>query len=469
MIKVMLRLNSTFVIFLIFDYLFFHKFIIAISSFVAQAPDAKGTHFIIGFMENYQSTIPVELFVTTMRTTRVSVRITAPKLLSAGLNTAFTVTSGEVKHITVNKLIRCSGNEMAMKGIELKASDEIKVYGINKERYSTDGFLALPVDILGTEYYSMSYKPAYPSHERSQILIVGVEDRTRVSIRLSAALGVHKVYWNRRNYRGGQSFYVNIHKYNTFHFYSSGDLTGTFIKSNKPVAVFSGNKCARILNGACDHIVEMLTPVKTWGKEFITVPIPDRRIGDVFRVMSMEDNTKVTVKGGLYSQFTLSRRGQFKQLQIPSTAFCHFKSDKAVLLTQFVRGQASNDNGDPSMSIVQPVSGYSSTFTFTTPKRPAGLAKYRSYFAFVVKDRQKSGMRIDRKTVSTTFHRIAGTEYVGGYIRVSEGAHTVHHASPIVVFGGYLYGTGNWETYAFPIGMRLASVNAVRSNLLTNK
>lgn len=45
------------------------------------------------------------------------------------------------------------------------------MFGTNSEKYSNDGFMAIPTDSLGTEYYVAAY---YPSNEENQFLIVGM-------------------------------------------------------------------------------------------------------------------------------------------------------------------------------------------------------------------------------------------------------------------------------------------------------
>jgi len=65
------------------------------------------------------------------------------------------------------------------------------------------------------------------------------------------------------------------------------------------VAVLSGNMFAICMPmdepqlGSGDHIVEMIPPVDTWGKEFVTVPLAKRTVGDKFRVIAARDNTQV--------------------------------------------------------------------------------------------------------------------------------------------------------------------------------
>jgi hypothetical protein len=66
---------------------------------------------------------------------------------------------------------------------------------------------------------------------------------------------------------------------------STADLTGTSISATQNVAVFGGNQCANIPAGKtyCDHIVEQLPPLTSWGKEFVTVPLATRLNGDTYQ------------------------------------------------------------------------------------------------------------------------------------------------------------------------------------------
>ena len=58
----------------------------------------------------------------------------------------------------------------------MKASGEISVFSSNKELSSIDAYLSLPVDVLGREYYAMTYITD------AELLVVGTEDNTTVNI-----------------------------------------------------------------------------------------------------------------------------------------------------------------------------------------------------------------------------------------------------------------------------------------------
>lgn len=415
-------------------------------------------------MDNYQETYDLELFITTSRTTSVNVRVRCPNYGS--LDESFTVTSGYVKMLTFSYSYRVSGSLLENKGILITADDEVVAYGVNKQTYSNDAFLALPTDVLGTEYYTVTY---YPPTRKTQIMVVGVHDSTSVTIKFPSGSWARTTdSYNGKTYATGSTLALTLNKYQTFQIQGAGDLTGAYITSDKAISVFSGNQKTNTgTYTSSDHLVEHLTPVNTWGKTFATVPIPLRTIGDYFKVIASEDNTNIQYKcrkSNSYSTYsiTLSKAGDFQQEIVASGKYCHWVADKAVLLTQIVLSQkGSSEPADPSLLIIPPMEQYAADYTFTTPKYSGG--SYDNYFLFIVKDSEKSGLKVDGGSfpASTSYTEIPDTDYVGGYINVADGSHTVRHDSPISVFGGFLYGKAIYESYGFPTGMRLAGVNQV--------
>ena len=113
-----------------------------------------GRHFIVGYMVNFNFNDPlidVELYVSTSTPTDVSVRVTAPAYEAGDLiDERFTVHGGHVHRVVIPAVLIGATTERNNKAIEIKATEEVVAYGFNKQPYSNDGFLALPVDNLGT-------------------------------------------------------------------------------------------------------------------------------------------------------------------------------------------------------------------------------------------------------------------------------------------------------------------------------
>jgi len=66
------------------------------------------------------------------------------------------------------------------------------------------------------------------------------------------------------------------------------DLTGTFINSSQPIAVYGGHSCAHVPSRKdqfvvpyCDHIVEQIPPVAELGRIHVVPPIVHRYIDRV--------------------------------------------------------------------------------------------------------------------------------------------------------------------------------------------
>ena len=57
---------------------------------------------------------------------------------------------GQVHFIQIPWRLLAAMTELSTKAVEIRATEQVVVYGFNKQQYSNDGFLALPVDSLGT-------------------------------------------------------------------------------------------------------------------------------------------------------------------------------------------------------------------------------------------------------------------------------------------------------------------------------
>ena len=439
--------------------------------FISDPPDHIGREYVIAFMDNFELSPVIQIlecFITIATTAVipvVNVEITSPAwILSGPLNIQITLTPGVVEQVLIPKKFRLVGSQIEGKGILIQSDDNIVVFGVNKQYRSTDGFVSIPTDSLGTEYYTVAY---YRPYRISEFAICGVEDSTTVSIMLASCANCRGLQFQSVSYSAGQTISVQLDRCQCVQIQipNRRDHTGTHIMSDKPVSVFSGNKKTNIGSGGSqDHIVEQMTPVKTWGKRFVTVPIPARTTGDYFYFIASEDSTTITFDCTAQSgTITLSSAGDFARRTFTSSDFCYVESDKAVLLVQMVLSQLQNSNelADPSMILIVPIEQYAADYTYTTPTSASD--PYINYFMFVVESSKVSGLRLDGGSIPGTAvtNNIPGTNLIGGYFTVTPGQHRVYHVSPIVVFEGLLFGKGNLESYGYPAGFRLAPINEV--------
>src|ERR1035441_5518133 len=140
-------------------------------------------------------------------------------------------------------------------GIHVTSSQPVSVYAMD---YTKDGlsaaFTAYPTNLLGTNYCVMSF-PSY-----SQFAIVATADNTTVNITPSPTADLEGSLWmNPITLQKGQTYLIDSANY-------GDDVTGTWIKSDKPIAVFSGAYYADVpivQAGAPNPLVQEQLPVES--------------------------------------------------------------------------------------------------------------------------------------------------------------------------------------------------------------
>eukprot|EP00058_Branchiostoma_floridae_P005322 XP_002590810.1 hypothetical protein BRAFLDRAFT_90057 [Branchiostoma floridae] len=182
------------------------------------ARDNKGTEFILTFTENLQrDEHDAKLQAVGTTQTPATVTVEAP---AVGFTTTFNVSFGEVKTVDLPRVaVELRGSGVQDKGIHVTASEEITVYGVFTESATSDAFLALPTDVLGTEHFASCSPPSgsFPS----QIGVVGTDDGTTVSI-----VPKQGVTFDGLAYAAGQTITVTLDRLQCLQLQSDGDLTG---------------------------------------------------------------------------------------------------------------------------------------------------------------------------------------------------------------------------------------------------
>ncbi len=341
-------------------------------------------------------------------------------------------------------------NQVENKGIHITSQQEVTVYGLNRQPFTTDAFLALPTDILGTEYINLGYKNVDVLNA-TQLAIVGTVNGTSVEITPSVTTDGHTA---------GVPFTITLNQGQTYYLVNTGsspnDLSGTLITSSQPVGVFGGHGCANIPAGnvACDYIVEQLPPTSAWGKQFVTVPLATRKNGDTFRILASANNTRVQVNGSLVA--TLNK-GQFHERIINGSA--QITANEPILVAQYSNSSSfDNVTSDPFMMLIPPYEQFLGSYTVATPS--AGFA---SNFINIVAPTSAIGSITHNGTVipASSFTAIGSSGFSGAQLPVSLGTHNLSGGgSP---FGAFVYGFDNFDSYGYPGGQSLAPVATVRT------
>ncbi|HEY0764376.1 MAG TPA: PKD domain-containing protein [Pyrinomonadaceae bacterium] len=372
----------------------------------------------------------------------------------------FAVTPGTVTKVTLpSTALQSLENFIHNKGIHVTAQQPVTVQGLDYRLDSTDGYLGIPVSVLGTEYINLGYKNG--TLAGSFFSLVATADGTTVDITPSEDVqttgSVGPILL-----KGSTPYRINLNQGQTYLLVgrsATGDLSGSTISANKPIAVFGGHACTNIPSNsvACNHLIEQLPSIDKWGTSFLTVPLATRTGGDTIRVIASRDNTHVSINGSVVA--TLNR-GQLDERIL--TASSQITADQPVLVAQYSNSlRFDNTGGDPFMAIVPPVEQLLSSYTTATPT--TGFASH--FVNVVVPNNALSSLLLDGSAVGAgSFSAIGSSGYSGAKLPLSVGSHTITNTSP---FGALLYGYKDFDAYGFPAGMALSPLALAGRTTLT--
>lgn len=263
----------------------------------------------------------------------------------------------------------------SLASVHVTSANEITVYASIREEKTSDAWVVLPTDALGTEYRILSYPsdaradtvfiPLLTTAYPSQFVVVATEDSTDITIELSTAGS--RVDPNRSSrqvlLQRGESYLVQANVTVTS---QNDDLTGSLIRSTKPIVVLSSHRRAQVPilndNASRDMLVEQVPSVDTWGKSFVVPPLQPPAdaptAGTVsaarLRILAHTDTTQVTITPG---PSVVLAAGEVVDLPLTEAVTV---TGSAPILVGIVDRTANdgaaglNLSGDPSLIIVPP-------------------------------------------------------------------------------------------------------------------
>ena len=422
-----------------------------------------------------------DLLISNVGSQTASVTVTTP-IFDPGFRRDITVRSRSSERVTLPTSIQMSGNTKSNKGISVVANEEITVIGMNKMSNTAGGYLGIPTDSLGTQYYAVTYFAdplTFPNSQGiSQIAVVSTDDGTVVTFALppnptNPSEVVLRYAGN--NYRAGDVFSVNLQKFETVQVQSDLDLTATHIYSNKPIAAFSGNKFATVgPTSSGDNLVLQLPPVNSWGRNYVLPFYPEQPDGYFIRIIASDPNTILSFDG-LANAITIAKPTSVVELDLPAS-LRSIVSDKPIQIVQFTRSRRPGGNSrDSSMIIVPAIEQYATEYVFQTPtstRRP-----YMNHLIIIAPADKISGFRLtstqaDSPVSNQAWQNVPGTNppMVFTSIRITSGSYRVSHEPSDTRFAAILYGFLSEESYALPLGFSLETLNSqvfVRNHSVT--
>jgi hypothetical protein len=232
-----------------------------------------------------------------------------------------------------------------------------------------------------------------------------------------------------------------------------GDLTGTYIKSSKPISMMSGNLGTFIpqSNFCCaNHLVEMIPPIKQWGKLFYTTPLSMKKNGDVFRILACEDATTVYVED---DSITVLSSGQYYETMLPSDRGSVISSNKQILVAQFSTSSQfdSSTSTDPFMVLVQPYEQYQKDYSFIVPQK---LIYENNFINIAIRTAGIASLRLNDNILSKSDFKRINEQFSFGSIALRPGGYRLY-SNDNYPFGLNVYGYDDFDAYGYIGGTAL--------------
>ena len=272
------------------------------------------------------------------------------------------MTPGTATNVSIpSNAMMTNYDAVATNGIHITASQPVSVYAVAFSGDTTACFTGYPTPLLGTNYCVLA-RASYDDGEygRSQFGIVATADNTKVTISpsVTANLAGHTNSYT-TNLSQGETYQIKSSSY-------TNDVTGTWIASDKPIAVFAGANIAFVpdeYTAAGNPLVQEQLPVDSWGTQALALSFAGRMNGASYRVLAAHSNTVVTITGTVvtaisepeYGPWTVrttnetvvvtNQAGQFYEIIVTGSAV--FQASQPIQVAQFANGTTSDHGAEP--------------------------------------------------------------------------------------------------------------------------
>jgi hypothetical protein len=310
-------------------------------------------------------------------------------------------------------------------------------------------------------YYRVLTYP--PNVSEGIIVIAGTEDETYVEITPTAAVTAGT---NVPAIPASATEGFLINQADVIQLESMGDLSGTYIESDKKIAVWGGNDCAFVPESVsfCDHLEHQMFPVTTWGQEFVAARSVVRTSAgepenDYWRVIASEDGTSITTDpsvSGLDGQ-TLSA-GQVIEVGV-NYSFT-VSATAPIMIGQYLTGHMATDvpwegaGGDPAFALLPPHEQFMSNYVFLAPE------KYIEDYVVIT---HPTGLTVELDDNPVTSNPDCITEAFSSQWEITrclipDFTHTIDATEGV---GISVWGYGGRVSYGYTGGLNLETINPI--------
>jgi hypothetical protein len=292
--------------------------------------------------------------------------------------------------------------------------------------------------------------------------VIATEDGTTVTVRPSNAMmagsGVGAL-------AAGVETVFTMNASDVLQLNSSVDVSGTYVESSAPVAVFGGNTCSFVPSSVsyCDHIEHQMFPITTWGDEFVAARSPIRSTvqapeNDYWRIVASEDGTVITTTPAVAGIPATMNAGQVVEVGVNHSF--HIEANAPIMVGQYLTGHMATDipfenaGGDPAFALLAPTAQFLSTYVFLAPE------KYLSDYVVITHPAGQDVM-LDGASVGSNPSCVSeafDAQWDITRCLIPDFTHTIDSAEPV---GAMVWGYGGRVSYGYTAGLNLEVINPI--------
>ena len=490
--------------------------ILSISLFSKESIN-DGTEFWIGLPlvgrevnEAIRGDYPIAIWISSKVDTRATISDA-----ETGTMVNVVIRANQITQVPYGDIVMNKESEVAKNfGIHVVGDDPISVTVYMSYMWSGEAFSVIPAAYAGLEYFTLNmYQDQLTQSGEirpAQILIVSTEDNNNITYIPTATTvkGIIKGNKGTVKLMKGQTFLILAKAVTDMTHDVSTDLTGTSIKSSKPIVVISGHTKVAFpkyqptflgRNGGFmrNALIESMPSVEVLGTEYVSVPfkysnrkrgvVQDDK-GDLIRFVATEDGTIISQKrkdgSGMMQISPIMKKQQFYDIVNQEEA-AYYSSNKKVLVGQYGKTwldhlpvtksgddqpQNPSSNGQGQLIVLTPVDHWTDYAAWRSPYSIDDYiyitfeTKYLNYLYIATgNDKpQKFSARY-----GNSIKPIVGTLYSYVTEAISAGDHYIFGEfldstkKEKAVFAAYAY--GNWDrskdgfAYGYPIGFNYST------------
>ncbi|XP_039349804.1 IgGFc-binding protein-like [Mauremys reevesii] len=344
------------------------------------------------------------------------------------------VNRGEMVPVSLPVSVGIKGTTKFSKVVLVKADKDISVVFVSNKHVSLETTVLYPVSSLGNEHYlvtpSTQSLDSYP-----EFSVMTYEDCNAVEVHVKGQL-------HYRTQINSTCVRIKLRAFEGYQFQGIGDLSGTRIVSEKPVAVLVGLCFCN--NTKCNHVFEQLLPVCSWGTKYIIPPLPWQKVNEMVYITASQNTTVLYQLGEQQETVTLAG-GSVLQRPVKPWIPVSISANVGIQVVFYSVGAAVPNSSHAFLMNVPDVACYCRMYSINAQK------DFENFALMVANTSETGAIILDNQPLrDVVWNRVPGTVLVWGMrlLGPAISSHAVEHpSSPFALLS---VGTAAMDSYGIP-------------------